>query len=611
MAVGSQTLEKSQKNECTTNPDMDFLLHYPKLPTALKSLPNKCMLRRAVIFSIFILLFSLPLVSADFINPSFENSSGGWSEFTKRTSSQHYTGSYAWGFTYFPVTTHWANAQTVDLTGIDSITVWMKNGNSASITELQVYTTGNVFTGCYAHAMSLNWTQYTVDVSNLTGPHIIKCMLAPSSGYIGGWFDDLALVAGSSVPVLPSSDGLIYFTNDPYDVTETAYYTTLVNQTADIGWHVEPDAYRMFNFYKTVVVTELNAGNYSGGFIPIQTLDRQQFDEDSQPVVYQNMPMSVDIPTVLQAKYIKRTYVYTAAYPYIVEHCPGILQGVVGSAISLLGSYIDLEPQQIINETIDIDYAYHSNEETVFDTVETVDDLIDLITEAPSYQDILNNSVNYTPPVNITSDLDDDGQDDEVDEDDDDNGQADDQDTDEDGQPDVYDPEDTNPDNDGTDLDNDVDGDGLDEKTDIDDDGDGDPDITDPDDDGDEIPDQVENPSNSTYNSNQSYVYPTSGSNTTLNTTDITGYYDFVNSSVDSLFAPIRDLAELSSLPFIGLTSHINNMSSELESSEHAVYIPIYSSALKPIVDNIPTKVIKYVTINLVLFIILILMGRD
>lgn len=592
MAVGSQTLEKSQKNECTTNPNMDFLLHYPKLPTALKSLPNKCMLRRAVIFSIFILLFS-SFASADFTNGDMEN-------FSAISPYRPYNFSYslsASGAYIYGTGIHIQGgrsiliggnpykyaqfSQNIDLTNQENITFYTMR-STVNDGNIYVKKDGTVI---YNTVLPIDSTWHFVQIPNTdSGNHNIT-FYSYSSTTTHGFYIDSLHTGVSANPVLPSSNGTIYFQYDPYSVDSTM--NVRYNECFDYnntGYHWFGILQPLY-YYNEYSVLKIDSGTYeNSSYTAIDDILYQRLDPEGNCWDVYTRALTANDYGVLRAQLItKKDYYY----------------GIKG----LYMKYISSEEQ-----IYDTDYAYHNNfvgnasatapvSTTTNDTVDNVPDVSTMLDTSDSLPD------NFDSDNDAIADVDD--------SDDDNNNMNDSIDTDSDNLPDIIDEEDQNPSNDGSTTDQDPDNDGVSDPIDTDDDGDGDPDTTDPDDDGDGVPDSVDNPSNSTYNSNQSYVYPTSGSNTTLNTTDITGYYDFVNSSVDSLFSPIRDLAELSSLPFIGLTSHINNMSSELESSEHAVYIPIYSSALKPIVDNIPTKVIKYVTINLVLFIILILLGRD
>ena len=365
------------------------------------------------IITVLILLISLcQIASAAITNPSFESGLTGWiippyPVYLSISSSWSTDGSNSLRL--------WSSGppgichQTVDLTDVNYVKVdvhYRKRSGSGGIEcSLGVYTTGfdrvRLVTANNLESTTFTDETLIVNTKDLNGNYIIYLIGGGSGGICTGevYFDNVVLIMNSSsVPSYPQSNGKVYFTNDPYEYNDVATYIANVNST-NLGWHTDffPAGGSLWNpvyFYYTTVVVELNAGNYTSYYQNIQNLDRNEFTEDDAEPQYLHFPLTSAIPNTLQARYIERTYLYTQAFPYIEGVFPEWFSGAK-VIIRLLGQWIDISPVVIHDEVIDIDYAYHKNEETIFTPVTLpVDDTPpENITLPSDYEEVYNQTI--------------------------------------------------------------------------------------------------------------------------------------------------------------------------------------------------------------------------
>lgn len=569
----------------------------PFQPINKKIIPEKCtylthttrsLFRRVVIFSIFVLLFLIPLSSADGLisNPSFET--GDSTYWTGKglsvVSSTAYDGTYSCQASSGASDGFY---QVIDLTNVDSVSVYAKGNPGAPVgARFVVWTTGGSIVS-YQTVSNANWQLYTINTTALTGNYRVGAGYYFISGSC--YFDNFQYTSASS---LPESNGTLYFQCDPYDVDDTL--NVRYNECFDYietGYHwfglLNPLYY--FNEYS---ILKIDSGVYeNSSYIAIDDILYQRLDPEGLCWDEYERALTSDDYGVLRAQLIiRKDYYY----------------GIKGLYLRYIGC--DEAPY-------DTDYAYHydfignaSATAPVSTSVnDSIDDVPDISTMSPT---------NDTLPDSF--DEDNDEIPDNADTDDDNNGENDSNDYDLDGLPDPVDPADQNPDNDGSTTDTDTDNDGVSDPIDSDDDGDGDLDITDPDDDGDGVPDELDNnnigPVPTPYN-NSTYT-PYLPGNTSNNSTYygvLDGYYSSVDSVISPIDSGVSGFLNMAVYPLTGLSSAINTVTGSATGIFSGALGAILPAGLfiDAVFSALPEKINAFISYYLLLTIILLILGRS
>lgn len=402
----------------------------------LKYIKTVLIFKRLIIFSIFILPFFISLTSAAIINPSFEYSSGGWSTFALLTNSQAHTGVYSYGGYISGTSGISMNKQTIVLTNStsdDLITCYVKKtaGIGTAIPTLVLYNTNDqaiAAVGSGQNTTNSTWYPITGNLSGYVGTYKISLSVYLYSGGSGNIYWDDVYIGGTQTPSLPSSSGKIYFTNDPYDAEDVANINIITNYSYNnLGWKWESildspyepsELGRNFIdsllgdacvFYKTCIVVDTDAGNYTTHFSKTQDIGLELIQETSNSITMFNYPISNSTDNVIRTRYLETTWVYTgysARLKALSESGYFNLFGY-GRIGDFLAGSIDLTPVLNYTKTIDTDYAYHENDNNV-EIIELKDNLYDYInTSVTNMSELINNTVNEsyfnnTPLENIT-----------------------------------------------------------------------------------------------------------------------------------------------------------------------------------------------------------------
>lgn len=591
-------------------------------------LPKTIHCYKTIIFSFFILLFLVPLVSSSpgqvYYSNGFENYNyiswagvnfpTNWNEesyyedvFTQSVTSQHYTGSrsceipalYESGtyYSHYYITS--ANQSIVNPHLRFKAKITNSNSNSHFYPFISRYQTAHTTT--FSDITNTSWASYDYNLSSdwFGGVGYNKKVGIKYSGSSGTseklYIDDFEIydAAVSSTPSLPESNGTIYFQYDPYSVTSEM--NVRYNECFDFnqtGYHWFGLLHPLY-YYNEYPILKIDSGTYeNSSYMAVDDILYHRLDPTGNCWDQYTKTLTANDYGVLRAQLlIKKDYYY----------------GIKGLYMKYVSS---------VESVYDTDYAYHNNfvgnSSATAPVSTTTNDTVD---QVPTVPEMLPSSDNDLPDG---FDSDNDQIDDNDDNDTDNNNMNDSIDSDNDDLPDPVDPEDQNPDNDGSTTDTDIDEDGVSDPIDTDDDGDGDPDITDPDDDGDNIPDELDGnnigPVPTPYN-NSTYV-PYLPGNTSNNSTYygvLDGYYSSVDSVISPIDSGVSGFLNMAVYPLTGLSSAINSVTGSATGIFSGALGAILPAGLfiDAVFSALPEKINAFISYYLLLTIILLILGRS